>query len=940
MLARGERAGAQVMIDSGYLSCYNPFTFARCMFGSCMADGEAEKGIETETRTEAPGRSQAIALALLALLTIFHLVNNWLWLSENVTWTGWDRPRHLAWSLNYAAILDDPSLQALFEVMVSDPIRPPFFAASAAITYKLFGRSADVATMVNIVYMAIALAATYGIGQRWGGRRLGLVSTVLLAFFPMFYTMSRHFYLEFAMTAMLALTVYLLLATDGFRRRGTSLLFGLSLGLGLLTKRTFAVFILLPVIVAILNAGLLPAAWQRLKQRPRIHWKNALVALFGGLAVAALWYLPNREAVRELILGDALFLLWWGLAGLAIYFATLPLAPLANALAAAFLAAGLASTWYLARIEFMQRMALFAYGINDPRGRALRLDSLDTYLYYMRKLGNEHLSTVVLAVMAIVLAAAVVAYVRRQGSVGQALRQVRPEGWVVLAWAVGGYAFLSLSIYQETRAFTPALPAVALIFGAALLKLPWKRLSLALLALLVAFGLLQFCVLTYEPVHNLLPPSRFELPIWGRTTSFAQGTYIQLPDEGPTDRGYWIEPDVLQRMEEQRQALGQKLLSLGLLVNTSQINTGPFNYLILTEYPQLRVEGLIDRLDETSPYARLFAHDYVLVKRENGIVNAAQQQVIDALLDGPPPLFEQIFEMETTYTLPDGDSVILYRKRSHLPADYPVEYVTRLAEALGERTRTGDAIILAPPELAGPFVSSYGGPAEVYAIAGTEKEVAEIAAQHCRLFLVLGDEEAGEVESQALDWLNENAFRAAHEWSDSLQLLVYGAAIRDPATGPSVESGAIVGGAASGERIQLVGYSLPPGPWRRCDIVPLTLFWQRQAPLGEDYQVFVHLLDEHGQLVTQSDSAPAGGSRPTSSWGEGEVIVDRHGVLLGDELAPGTYELRVGMYLPTTGERLPVQDAAGKPLGDSLSLGTVEVTTAILYPCRCGPGEW
>jgi hypothetical protein len=104
--------------------------------------------------------------------------------------------------------------------------------------------------------------------------------------------------------------------------------------------------------------------------------------------------------------------------------------------------------------------------------------------------------------------------------------------------------------------------------------------------------------------------------------------------------------------------------------------------------------------------------------------------------------------------------------------------------------------------------------------------------------------------------------------------------------------------------------------------------------------VFVHLLDEKGQLVAQTDSAPAGGSRPTSSWGEGEVIVDRHGVLLGDELAPGTYELRVGMYLPATGARLPVQDTEGKPLGDSLSLETVEVITALLSPCRCEPEWW
>ena len=245
-------------------------------------------------------------------------------------------------------------------------------------------------------------------------------------------------------------------------------------------------------------------------------------------------------------------------------------------------------------------MALYAYGIDDPRGRTLRLDSLNTYLYYVRKLANEHLSFIVFVLLVAILLVAAVVYVRRQGSFRQALRQVRTEGWAVLAWAGGAYAFLTLSIYQETRAFTPALPAVALILGAALFKLPWRRLRLALLALLLAFGLLQFFAISYESVHQLLPPQAFTLPFWGRTSSFAEGVYIQLPDKGPTDRAYWIEPDVLRRMEKQRLALGQKQASLGLLVNTSQINAGPFNYLMLTEYPQLRVESLIDRLGNDS----------------------------------------------------------------------------------------------------------------------------------------------------------------------------------------------------------------------------------------------------------------------------------------------------------------------------------------------------
>jgi 4-amino-4-deoxy-L-arabinose transferase-like glycosyltransferase len=858
---------------------------------------------------------------LIGGLVLFHAVNNWIWLTENVTSTGWDKPRHLARSLNYTDMLSTISIRSLFGVMISDPVRPPLFPTSAGILYRLFGYTADVATMVNVLYMAIALAATYGIGRRWGGQRLGLMSVALLALFPMFYSMSRYFYLEFALTAMVALTVFLLLATDGFQRRGLSLLFGLSLGLGLLTKRTFAVFAVGPVLVVFLTSGLLPALWQRLKKRPKIYWKNVLVALVGGGIAAGIWYLPNREAVQTLLLGNLLFFLWWALAALALYFATLPSAPLSNALAALFLAVGLASTWYLARIEFLERVALYGYGIDDPRGRTLNLTSLDTYLYYVRKLGNEHLSLVIFALLAVVLLAAIVIYVRRQGSVGRALRRIRPEGWAVLAWAGGSYALLTLSIYQETRALTPALPAVALILGAALFKLPWRRVRLALLVLLLAFGLLQFFVVSYEPVYRLLPPSTVELPLWGRTTSFAQGVYIQLPDEGRTDRGYWIEPDVLQRMEAQRQALGREQISLGMLVNTSQINAGPFNYLILTEYPQLRVESLIERFDERSPYRRLFGHEYVAIKRVNAGVNPAQKEVIAAILDGPPLLFDQTFELETTYALPDGDTVYLYRQRYHLPTEYPVEYVTRLAESMDGRTRAGDAILLTPPALVGPFVSNYAGPAEIYLAPAAEGELEDMAADERRVFLVIGDPAAGEVDSLAQEWLNEHAFRAGHEWADSLQLLTYGTTGEPEATAPAVTVGA-----SFGDAVKLIGYDLPAGPWQPGDIVPLTLFWQRQGPVPQDYSVFVHLLDGSGQPAAQTDSAPVGGSRPTSGWREGEVIVDRHGLLLPGDLPPGEYALQLGLYLPATGERLSVNDAEGTS-GDSLSLGQLEITS-------------
>ncbi|MFC2015586.1 ArnT family glycosyltransferase [Chloroflexota bacterium] len=876
-----------------------------------------------ETEEHAGGTSKlkrAGPWLVLAGLVLFHAANNWRWLVENVTSTGWDKPRHLARSLNYAGMLWPVSLRSLFGMMVSDPVRPPLFPASAAIMYWLFGETADVATMVNILYLAIALAATYGIGRRWAGQRIGLLSAVLLAFFPMFYSMSRYFYLEFAVTAMVALTVYLLLATDGFQRRSMSLWFGLCLGLGLLTKRTFAVFVVGPVIVTVLASGLLPTAWQRVKQSPCFHWKSLLLALVCGLALSALWYLPNREAVQGLVLGDALFVLWWALAAAAVYFVLLPSAPLSNALSAFFLAAGLASTWYLARIEFLERVALYGYGIDDPRGRALRLDELDSYLYYLRKLGNEHLAFVLFALLALVLVVSTAFFFQRHGTIKRALSAIRVEGWAIVAWFGGAYALLTLSIYQETRALTPALPAVALVFAAAVLKLPWKRLRLGLVALILAFGLLQFVALTYEPVQKLVPPQTLKLPLWGRTASMAQGVYIQLPDEDKTDRGYWIIPDILDRMQEHRLRLGKAQVSAGLLVNTSQINAGPFNYLILTEYPQLRVESLISRYDESSPYARLFAHEFALVKRVNSGMNPSQKEVIEAILEGPPPLFEQAFELDARYPLPDGDTVYLYRQRYRLPADYPHEYVTALAESLSSRTRDGDAILLTPPSLLGTFAAAYTGPALLSLVPEGEAQLAELASQHPRVFLVLGDADTGQVEGWVQEWLDVNAFRSGGEWSGSVQMLTYGTTPGTPAMAPTVPIGADLGG-----HVELIGADWPAATWHPQEVIPVTLFWQPRTTIGEDYAVFVHLVDSGGGVIAQTDSGPVGGMEPTSGWKEGNEIVDRHGILIPHGLPPGEYGLLAGMYLPSSGVRLPLLGHEGQVLGDSVELGRVSI---------------
>ncbi len=88
----------------------------------------------------------------------------------------------------------------------------------------------------------------------------------------------------------------------------------------------------------------------------------------------------------------------------------------------------------------------------------------------------------------------------------------------------------------------------------------------------------------------------------------------------------------------------------------------------------------------------------------------------------------------------------------------------------------------------------------------------------------------------------------------------------------------------------------------------ITLVWQAKNETPTSYRVFVHLVAPDGTILTQSDSEPANWSRPTTGWLPGEIVQDTHQLTLPEELPDGAY-LRIGLYDPTTGERLSTETA-------------------------------
>lgn len=89
---------------------------------------------------------------------------------------------------------------------------------------------------------------------------------------------------------------------------------------------------------------------------------------------------------------------------------------------------------------------------------------------------------------------------------------------------------------------------------------------------------------------------------------------------------------------------------------------------------------------------------------------------------------------------------------------------------------------------------------------------------------------------------------------------------------------------------------------REDDALQLTLWWHAAQQPIEDYQVFVHVLDQDGQLLTQADGQPNYGLSPTHIWQQGDVIRDRRRL---SSVPPQTVMLRIGVYSSVTGQRLP-----------------------------------
>jgi hypothetical protein len=116
--------------------------------------------------------------------------------------------------------------------------------------------------------------------------------------------------------------------------------------------------------------------------------------------------------------------------------------------------------------------------------------------------------------------------------------------------------------------------------------------------------------------------------------------------------------------------------------------------------------------------------------------------------------------------------------------------------------------------------------------------------------------------------------------------------------------------ALAGFEIQPPGGSEPPGGFA------VNTYWRVTDRVQPPVTVFVHLLDQNGNIVAQNDSFGAA----ARMLEPGDVIVQQHPIRSETALPPGTYRIAIGLYNPDTLKRFKTEDGA-----DRLLPGTIEI---------------
>ena len=229
---------------------------------------------------------------------------NAVWIFLDHASPSWDQAHYLTVTLDYRLGFATEGIGGLLHALGhADTSHGPLFTMAMLPFFYAFGSTGRSALILNFTLAAVLYTAVGQIAwivfRNWTAR---LLAILLVASMPLMVGLYHDVLQDFLLVTLTAVSILLLLLTEQFDNRRVSLMLGLAMGLGTLTKVTFPIFLAGPVLV-VLAQTILPMlkAGPYQATRPRRILENIFGAVAVYLLVALPWYLPHFTATLEYI---------------------------------------------------------------------------------------------------------------------------------------------------------------------------------------------------------------------------------------------------------------------------------------------------------------------------------------------------------------------------------------------------------------------------------------------------------------------------------------------------------------------------------------------------------------------------------------------------------------------------------------------------------------
>jgi 4-amino-4-deoxy-L-arabinose transferase-like glycosyltransferase len=240
--------------------------------------------VVTALRVDLAGCS-GYAWAAAGVVATFVALTCW-WLTQDRSIPIYDAGDHLEAAIEYHGMLANGNLLEPFTQTSIYPILGHIVGALA-----MFVGGVGVASPIvgeNLVFVPLLALGCYQTGRLLFGRLAGMLAVVFVLGSPLLIAQFHVFMLDAPLTALVAVSIWLVLASDHFSRRRAAGLAGLAVGLGLNMKAQYPLFLAGLVLIVLLNGG-----WR--------NWRGFGIFCIVAVVVGAPWYIFHFSELGTLL---------------------------------------------------------------------------------------------------------------------------------------------------------------------------------------------------------------------------------------------------------------------------------------------------------------------------------------------------------------------------------------------------------------------------------------------------------------------------------------------------------------------------------------------------------------------------------------------------------------------------------------------------------------